>query len=815
MKKRIFTLSLGLLCFGSLSAQHINISNESLEDALKGLEQQAGVKVYYRQQDVKGITIGETHGERKDLQSILNRMLAGTGLNATVVGTNVFLLKGEQLTTHIPAYSNQQQEESRLLTEQPKPAKTSSDAGKMYTLDEVEVNAGRLDNVKSVTMGTHRLTTEEMKTIPTAFGEMDVLKVVQTLPGVKTMGEGSNGLSVRGGATDQNLILFNGNTIYNPSHLFGFFSAFNGNLVDDMQLYKSSIPARYGGRISSVLDINSKRGNNQKYSGDISLGLLTSSLTLEGPLNKGKTSLLIGGRATYSDWILGIVPKSSGYRDGKAGFYDGNIVLTHSFSSRDYLTLSGYASYDRFSFEEGQRYAYNNINASLKYSHVIGKNSPLSLTIGTDHYGYKTSEYSNASDAYTMKYNIAQHFAKLDFLYQELKHHKINVGVNGIYYNIMPGEVMPYSSESLYKSNKLQSEKAFEGAAYLSEEWAVTKSLSLNAGIRLSMFSALGPRTYNVYEEGSLPQLSNKTGEENADGSFKTYMGPEFRASLRYAITDNLSVKAGVNTMRQYIHRLSNTLVASPTDIWKLSDAYIEPQTGTQYAVGLYQNLENNNIELSVEGYYKTMDHYLDYRNGAQLLMNSHLETDVLPTQGRAYGIEVMAKRTKGNLNGWVSYTYSRTQLRQNDPRIAEPVNGGDWYSADYDKPHEFKFVGNYRFTQRYSVSMNIDYSTGRPQTMPVSKVYDHTMGSYTFFYTDRNTARIPDYFRMDLAFNIKPTHHITALTHTFFTIGVYNVTGRKNVYSIYYKNVDGNIKGYKMSIFGSPIPYISFNVRF
>lgn len=815
MKKRLFILSLGLLCLGSMSAQHIDLGNESLEEALKGVEQQTGVKVFYRQQDVKGIAISETHGERKDLQNVLNRMLSGTGLTATIVGNTVYLLKNEQLTTQIPAYSNQQQAESHLLTDKPKAVSVSGDAEKMYALDEVEVKGGRLDNVNSVTMGTHRITTEEMKTIPTAFGEMDVLKVVQTLPGVKTMGEGSNGLSVRGGATDQNLILFNDNTIYNPSHLFGFFSAFNGNLVDDMQLYKSSIPARYGGRISSVLDINSKQGNKQKYSGDISLGLLTSSLTLEGPLNKGKTSLLLGGRATYSDWILGIVPESSGYRDGKAGFYDGNIILSHSFSSRDYLTLSGYASYDRFHFEEGQRYSYQNMNASLKYMHVIGQNSPLSLTIGTDHYGYKTSEFSNASDAYTLKYNIAQHFGKLDFLYQELAHHKINVGLNGILYNVMPGEVMPYSAESLYKNSKLQNEKAFEGAAYLSEEWAVTDRLSLNAGIRLSMFSAMGPHTYNLYEDGCLPQLSNKTGQKDADGSFKTYIGPEFRASLRYALTDNLSLKAGVNSMRQYIHRLSNTLVASPTDIWKLSDAYIEPQTGIQYAAGIYQNLEDNNIELSLEGYYKTMNHYLDYRNGAQLLMNSHLETDVVPTRGRAYGIEIMAKRTEGKLNGWVSYTYSRTQLRQADPRIAEPVNDGNWYNADYDKPHEFKFVGNYRFTQRYSVSMNIDYSTGRPQTVPVSKVYDHTIGSYTFFYTDRNTARIPDYFRMDLAFNIKPTHHITALMHTFFTIGVYNVTGRKNVYSIYYKSENGDIKGYKMSIFGSPIPYVSFNVRF
>ena len=306
------------------------------------------------------------------------------------------------------------------------------------------------------------------------------------------------------------------------------------------------------------------------------------------------------------------------------------------------------------------------------------------------------------------------------------------------------------------------------------------------------------------------------TGTETKDGSLKTYHGPEFRAGLRYAFTDDFSVKAGVNTMRQYIHKVSNTMVMSPTDTWKLSDMYIEPQTGTQYSLGFYKNFMGGDLEASVEGYYKTIDHYLDYRSGAQLLMNDHLETEVLPTEGRAYGVEFMLKRPKGKLNGWISYTYSRTELRQSDPRIASPVNNGDWYPAEDDKPHDFKLVGNYQFTQRYSTSLNVDYSTGRPQTMPVSQYYDHTIGATTFFYSERNGVRIPDYFRVDLSFNIKPTHRLTAKTHTFFTIGVYNLLGRKNVYSIYFQNEgDEGMKGYKMSIFGAPIPYASFNVKF
>ena len=306
------------------------------------------------------------------------------------------------------------------------------------------------------------------------------------------------------------------------------------------------------------------------------------------------------------------------------------------------------------------------------------------------------------------------------------------------------------------------------------------------------------------------------TGTETKDGNLKTYHGPELRVGLRYAFTDDFSVKGSFNTMRQYIHKVSNTLVMSPTDTWKLSDMHIRPQTGMQYSLGFYKNLMEDQLEASIEGYYKTMDNYLDYRSGAQLLMNGHLETEVLPTEGRAYGVELMLKKPKGKLNGWIAYTYSRTELRQSDARIARPANNGEWYPAEYDKPHDIKLVGNYQFTQRYSASLNVDYSTGRPQTMPVSEYHNSTIGSTSFVFSERNGVRIPDYFRMDLSFNIKPTHRLNAKAYTFFTIGVYNLTGRKNVYSIYFQNEGENgMKGYRMSIFGAPIPYASFNVKF
>ena len=686
---------------------------------------------------------------------------------------------------------------------------------KTQTLEEVTVTANKVENVKGVQMGIQALVAEDMKTIPTAFGELDVIKVVQALPGVKTMGEAAGGLNVRGGSTDQNLIQWNEGTIYNPTHLFGFFSAFNGSIVKDMELYKGSIPAKYGGRISSVLDINSRRGNKEKYQGEVSLGLLTSSLALEGPIKKGKTSLLLAGRTTYSDWMLNLLPENSQYKNGKAGFYDANLLLSHQFSPKDNLYISGYYSHDRFNFLENEKYEYVNANASLQWAHLFNDNFRLTTTTGYDHYDYTTKNWQSDFDAYQMGYDINQYYLKMDFNHSQLQKHRIDWGMNAIIYDINPGDIKPYGKESFYVPKTLQKEKALEAALYLNEEWEITPQLTASIGARYSLFNAFGKRTFNTYKEGELPSTLNITGTESKDGNLKTYHAPEFRLGLRYAFTDEFSVKAGFNTMQQYIHKVSNTMVMSPTDTWKLSDMFIEPQKGIQYSLGFYKNLMDEKLEASIEGYYKTMDNYLDYRSGAQLLMNGHLETEVLPTEGRAYGAEFMLKIPKGKFNGWLSYTYSKTELRQNDERISRPANKGEWYPAEYDKPHDIKLVGNYQFTQRYSASLNVDYSTGRPQTMPVSQYYSNTIGATSFVFSERNGVRIPDYFRMDLSFNVEASHHLTLATHSSISFGVYNLTGRKNVYSIYYVVDKREIQGYKMSIFGAPIPFVTYNIKF
>jgi len=685
-----------------------------------------------------------------------------------------------------------------------------------HMLAEVLVTGGRVEAVKSTALGMEKITPSLLKNIPTAMGEVDVLKMVQALPGVKTVGEASSGFNVRGGATDQNLMLLNGGTIYNPTHLFGFFTAFNSDMVSDVEIYKSSIPSQYGGRISSVLNITGKEANKEKFVGVAGIGLLTSKLNLEIPLWKERTSLLLSGRTTYSDWLLGMLPEKSGYKDGKAGFYDIGATFSHTFNVRNKLNVYGYYSRDRFAFNDNEKYGYGNINVSAHWRAIFNERLMANFSVGYDHYDYKNDETTDSIQAARLSFAINQYFAKANFNL-ELEKHKLNFGVSSMLYDIGSGKYEPLGKESQVAFDELQQDKALESAAYLGEEWEVTPKLSLNAGVRYSMFNAMGPRDYYTYQPGTLPSESTIMDTVRVTGNkvLKTYHGPELRLSGRYAFSDDLSVKVGFNTMRQYIHKVSNTSIMSPTDTWKLSDVNIKPQQGWQLAGGFYYSTPSDMWEFSLEGYYKKMKDYLDYRSGAKLLMNHHLETDVINTEGYAYGVELEVKKPKGKLNGWASYTYSRTFLRQNDKRIVRPINGGDWYPTEYDKPHDFKFVGNYKFTRRYSLSLNMDYSTGRPTTIPAGQYYDEKLGTTQVYYTDRNSYRVPDYFRMDLSFNVEASHHLTLATHSSISFGVYNLTGRKNVYSIYYVVEDKRIQGYKMSIFGAPIPFVTYNIKF
>ncbi|HVW12977.1 MAG TPA: TonB-dependent receptor [Mucilaginibacter sp.] len=681
------------------------------------------------------------------------------------------------------------------------------------SLKEVQISAEKVANVRSVEMGVNKLDIKSIKQIPTAFGEADVLKVVLTLPGVQTVGEATTGFNVRGGSADQNLILLNDATIYNPSHFFGFFSAFDPDIVKNIELYKSTIPEKYGGRLSSVLDVTDRDGNTKKFTGSAGIGLLTSRLNIEGPIIKDKTSFIFGGRTTYSDWLLSLLPNA--YKNSSASFYDLNLGITSQLDDKNTIYLMGYMSKDNFRLNSDTTYAYSNKNANIKWKHNFNNKLYSVVLAGIDHYDYSIASTENPIDGYKLNFGINQYNFKTDFSYYVNPKNTIDFGLSGIYYKLNPGNEQPDGAKSLVIPDVVAQEQAMEDAIYLGDKYDITSDLSISAGIRYSLYAYLGPQTVDHYAP-NLPKEAVNVTDSTTYGKNKiinTYSGPELRLSARYNIGDDMSVKAAYNSMRQYIHLVSNTTAISPTDSYKLSDPNIKPQLGQQISLGWYRNAKANTIETSIEVYYKTIANYLDYRSGATLLLNQHIEQDLINTKGKAYGVEFLVRKTAGKLNGWVSYTYSRTYLQQDDPFAGELINNGDWYPASYDKPHDFNFNGNYRFSHRFSVSLDVTYSTGRPITLPIAK-YGYG-GSERVFYSDRNAYRIPDYFRTDFSMNIEGNHRVHQLTHNSWSIGVYNLTGRANAYSTFFSEQGGVINGYQLSIFAKPIPFINYNIRF
>ena len=684
----------------------------------------------------------------------------------------------------------------------------------IVALKEVVIEAEKDKNVSGMQMGLEKLDIKTMRQVPTAFGETDILRVVMTLPGVKTVGEGSTGLNVRGGAADQNLILFNDATVYNPSHLFGFFSAFNPDILQGVELYKSAIPAKYGGRLSSVLDITTREGNKKKLAGAGGIGPLTSRLTLEGPLVKDKSAFIISGRASYSDWILKRLSDKS-FSKSTAAFYDVTAHVSHEFSEKNSVYATAYFSADRFRLASDTTYRYANQNASLKWRHTFNNQLYGVLTGTYSHYDYDVTSTQNPVTASQLRYAINQTGLKADFSYFPNNRHTVDFGASTQLYNIEPGSLQPQGAASLVRPNVLGKERALESALYLSDRFDVTPRFSVSGGLRYSFFQALGPRDVYQYAPGESRSEATITDtvRYGTNKTLATYHGPEYRLSARYLVSDNSSVKASYTRTRQYIHQLTNTASVSPTDVWKLSDNNIRPQLGDQYSVGFYRNFKSNTIEASVETYYKTLTDFVDYKSGATLILNHHIETDIINARGKAYGVEFFVKKLTGKLNGWVGYTYARSLVQVNAATTADMINGGSYYPSNFDKPHDFTAVGNYRFSRRFSTSVNFTYSTGRPITLPLAKYY--LANSLRVYYSDRNAYRVPDYLRLDLALNIEGSHKVKKLAHSSWTVGVYNVTGRRNPYSVYFKSVNGQIKGYQLSIFGEPIPSVTYNFKF
>jgi len=684
----------------------------------------------------------------------------------------------------------------------------------VIALREVAIKAGADMNVTSSQMGQVKLSMKTIKQIPSALGESDLLRTVMAIPGVKSVGESSVGLNIRGGSTDQNLITFNDVPVYNPSHLFGFFTAFNPDILQDVELYKSAIPSRYGGRLSSVLEINSRNGNRKKLVGAGGIGLVTGKLSLEGPIVKDKSSFLISGRSTYSDWLLKKLENPT-FRNGRASFYDVNAHISHEVDQRNSIYLSGYLSNDRFRLVGDTTYSYQNKLISFKWKRMLSEKLFGSISLSHNQYQYDMESSRVPENAFILDFSIKQYNAKLDFEYALNDRHDLHFGASTIRYELQSGSMLPLGESSLVIPNKLQPEQGQESAVYLESKMDISPALLFTAGIRASMFNYLGPKTVPVYAEG-LPydkRYIRETIDYKKGENIQTYIQPEYRLSVRYVLPGNSSLKASFNTSRQYMHLLTNTMTVSPTDVWKLSDRHIKPQKGTQVSLGWYKNLFRNRVEVSAEAYYKKIQNFLDFKAGDSLILNHYVETATILTQGKAYGLELMAKKMEGKVNGWVAYTYSRTLLRAEDRESAFAPNNGNFYPANYDKPHDFTLAGNYKFTHRFNVSLNFTYSTGRPYTPPVGKFY--VDGSWRVFYAERNQYRIPDYYRTDISMNIEGNHKIRKLAHSSWTIAVYNVWGRRNPSSVYFQTYSGFVEGYKLSIFGNPIPTLTYNFRF
>ena len=674
------------------------------------------------------------------------------------------------------------------------------------TLQEVEV-LGMHSKLEQQVAGIEVFRPALLRNVPLAMGEADVLKLTMTLPGVSSTGEASSGINVRGSATEHTQMLYNGNTIFNPMHLFGLFSAFDPDLVGETELYKGSLPSQYGGRLSSVLNVKGRTADPQAFHASASVGLVTSRAVVEVPIVRNRTSLIVGGRATYSDWMLKLMPKEEAeddyydggpsihrlgsYRDGQANYWDLGATLSTRLTAGHTLLVNGYYSRDRFSLSSEQHYAYGNMNFSAELRSRYGERLSTVVNAGYDHYDYLNDDSRLPYTAARLTFDLNQYYIKgvADYRLNDL--HRLNVGLQGQQYDIVPGRYQPLGNESRIVDRTLTADRAVESALWVEDEWSLRPEFTLTGGVRLNLFA------------------SAKAGLQH------TYVAPDLRLTANYKLGDEASVKASFGTSHQFIHKVSNTVIMSPTDTWMLSNAQIKPQSGWQLSTGYYCQPWGNDYELSAEAYLKAMDHYLTYRSGAVLVMNDQLERDVVGTQGRAYGLELQLRKLYGRLTGWLSYTYSRTQLRQ---RAAGPlaINQGRWFAADYDSPHDVKLVCNFKLTRRYSTSLNADYSTGRPFTAPVAIMPSETTGQYSVpVYSDRNALRMPDYFRVDWSFNVEPSHRLTTRTHSWFTLGIYNVLGRRNAYSVYFEGTRFGLSGYQLSIFGAPIPYINYNIKF
>jgi len=668
-------------------------------------------------------------------------------------------------------------------------------------LGEVVIEGERTDhNVRSTDMGVMKLDPKSVQSVPVLFGERDIIKIFQMTPGVKSAGEGNSGFYVRGGSSDQNLILLDEAPVYNASHLLGFFSVFNSDALKDVTLYKGGMPAEYGGRASSVMDIKMKDGNSKKFGASGGIGLISSRLTLEAPIVKDKGSFMISARRTYADLFLKL-SKNEDTRNTTLYFYDLNLKSNYQINEKNRVYLSGYFGRDNFGFGDQFGFDWGNATGTVRWNHIANEKLFSNTSFIFSNYSYQFGFSSGGSDI-KFSSSIRDINLKQDFSFFPNPNHKIKFGVNAIYHTFIPGEIK--SSLDGFLDTKLTERYALEGGVYVQDDYEINEKWSIQYGLRYSIFDYMGEgKAYTFDNEGN--KLTEKSYEKGK--TIKFYGGFEPRASARYQVNKSSSVKASINRAYQYLHLLSNSTSAQPTDIWVPSSNNVKPQIADQVSAGYFKNLKDNNFEISIEGYYKTLQNQIDYRNGADLFFNDEAEGQLVFGKGRTFGAEFMVRKQKGKLTGWVSYTLSRSL------RTFDAINDGKEFSAKQDRIHDLAIVMMYSISEKIQLSANWIYYTGSAVTFPSGKY--EINGISVPYYTERNGYRMPAYHRMDLGVVVNNKKRKNF--ESSWNFSVYNLYARKNAYTITFRENEDNpnqMEAVRTALFRI-VPSITYDFKF
>jgi len=673
-------------------------------------------------------------------------------------------------------------------------------------LNEVVIAAEKENaSVTDMKMSSEKLSIETIKTIPAFMGEVDVLKSIQLLPGVQSGGEGTTGFNVRGGSPDQNLIQLDEAPVYNASHLLGFFSVFNADAIKDVEIYKGGIPAEHGGRLSSLVDIRMKEGNNKRFSTEGGIGTIASRLTVEAPIVKDKSAFFISARRTYADMYLRFA-NDEALRSNRVYFYDLNAKVNYKLSDRDKLFVSGYFGQDVFRFRKDFKINWGNMTATTRWNHIINHKLFSNVTLLYSDYNYAQTSYVGTS-SFRGELEIQDYTLKADLTWYLNPGNTVKFGINSTYHNINPGSLVKLSDESVVNDVSTNRKHALENAVYVSDEMEVSEKLSFLYGIRYSFMQNIGGTVFKY--DGNMENVTDTINYHpskihNVQGGF------EPRISMRYIISEKSSVKASYNRTMQYLHLVSNTAGGTPLDIYMPSDEYIRPQTGDQVALGYFRNFKNNMFEGSVEAYYKKMKNQIDFRDNADLLLNNNLEREVLTGTGKAYGLELLVKKQKGKLTGWIGYTWSRTE------RTINGINNGSPYPVRQDRPHNINIVTSYHLGKRWEIGATWVYASGNAITMPSGGyVYN---GIVVPVYTERNGYRMPASHRLDLSVTLNGKDKPGKRFHSSWNLSLYNVYARQNPYSIQLRQNADNptvTEAVQTSIVGTVIPSITYNFKF